>query len=292
MSAIISAAVVTAGATIYASNKSSSATQDATNASINQQNQALTEQAQLSQPYRDLGAAAIPAYEQLLGITPPAAPATATPATGATPPMGGSPTIGSVLTGLGGAFRPGPGGIIVPQIPGGSVPGATRATPATGATPPAAAVPNIEQALQATPGYQFARDQGEKGILNAASLQGGISGNTLASLDQFNTGLADETYQQQLDNLARAVGTGQSAAAGQAQNVGTSAANIGNALINQGQTNAGIAANEAAGLTKTIGSAVDQYQTNQALNALKTQTPAQSWSDPSGSGYTYTLPGP
>ena len=40
-------------------------------------------------------------------------------------------------------------------------------------------------------GYQFTQQQGEQGILNAASASGGVSGNTLTALDKYNTGLAD-----------------------------------------------------------------------------------------------------
>ena len=63
-------------------------------------------------------------------------------------------------------------------------------------------------ALQQTPGYQFTKQQGEAGIENAASAQGGISGNTLAALDQYNTGLADQTYQNAVGNAQGAVGLG------------------------------------------------------------------------------------
>lgn len=117
---------------------------------------------------------------------------------------------------------------------------------------------SIMDALMQTPGYQFAQSEGQKGILNAASRAGGLSGNTIADMNKFNTGLASETYQQNVDNMSRAVGTGQAAAAGQAQNVGNSAANIGSTLINQGNTMAGIDANMIAGLTK----AMNQGQSN------------------------------
>lgn len=127
---------------------------------------------------------------------------------------------------------------------------------------------NIEEALRSTPGYMFAKSQGMTGILNQASLGGGVSGNTLAALDTFNSGLADSTYQQQVGNLAGAVQTGQAAAAGQAQNVGTTAANIGSALINQGNTTAGIDANVAAGLTKSLSSAGNDYIEAKTLAAL------------------------
>lgn len=124
-------------------------------------------------------------------------------------------------------------------------------------------------ALQNTPGYQFSQQQGQQGILNAASASGGVGGNTLAALDQYNTGLASQTYQSAVGNIQGAVGLGQAAAAGQASNIGTAAGNIGSTLINQGNTNAGIYANEAAGLSKIAGNTANQYTT---LAALQGQT--------------------
>lgn len=126
-------------------------------------------------------------------------------------------------------------------------------------------------ALQKTPGYQFTQQQGETGILNAASAQGGINGNTIAGLDTFNTGLASGTYQQQIGDAQGAVGLGQAAAAGQASNIGTAAGNISSALIGQGQTTAGIDANEAAGITKAIGGATNQGIEAQTIGALNQQ---------------------
>jgi hypothetical protein len=122
-------------------------------------------------------------------------------------------------------------------------------------------------ALQATPGYQFTQQQGETGILNAASAGGGVSGNTLAALDQYNTGLASGTYQQAIGNIQGAVGLGQAAAAGQASNIGTAAGNISNTLVNQGNTNAGIYANEGAALSKIAGNTASQFTTLSALNS-------------------------
>jgi hypothetical protein len=188
-----------------AGSEAAGATQNATNASISEQQSALNQQATLAAPYTGLGQAAIPQYENLLGI------------------------------GTGGAS-------------------------------------GIQSALAQTPGYQFTQQQGETGILNAASAQGGVGGNTLAALDQYNTGLAQGTYQQQLGDLQGAVGLGQAAAAGQASNIGTAAGNIGSALINQGQTTAGIDSNVAAGLTKAASGAVNQGIEAQTIGALNAQS--------------------
>lgn len=56
------------------------------------------------------------------------------------------------------------------------------------------AAPTLEEA-RATPGYQFAQEQGSKGILQAQSAFGGAGGGgTAKALQTFETGLADTTY--------------------------------------------------------------------------------------------------
>jgi hypothetical protein len=202
--AIGGAAVVGAVGTAVAGSEAAGATNNATNAAVNEQNAALAQQAKLAAPYTGVGQAAIPQYEKLLGI-------------------GGGGSAGEL------------------------------------------------SALQATPGYQFTQQQGETGILNAASAQGGIGGNTLAALDQYNTGLADSTYQNAVGNAQGAVGIGQAAAAGQASNIGTAASNIGSALISQGQNIAGIDSNIAAGLTKAAGGASNNIVENNTIQALMAQ---------------------
>lgn len=191
-----------------AGHEAAGATQNATSASIAEQNSALSQQASLSAPYRGVGSDAIGTYEGLLGI------------------------------GKGGAQNPA----------------------------------TMDATLSQMPGYQFALDQGQKGVLNAASLGGGVGGNTLQALDTFNQGLASTTYRQNLGDVQQAVGLGQAAAAGQAQNVGQAAGNISSSLINQGQTTAGIDANTVAGITKSLGNASDQYAESQTLAALGKQS--------------------
>jgi hypothetical protein len=127
---------------------------------------------------------------------------------------------------------------------------------------------SIEKALASTPGYQFTQQQGETGILNAASAAGGVSGNTLTALDQYNTGLADQTYQQALNNAFAPVQLGQAAAAGQASNIQTGASNLGNIAIGQGQNLANIDIGTAAGISNAIGNASNQYVENQTIGSL------------------------
>lgn len=141
-------------------------------------------------------------------------------------------------------------------------------------------------ALRATPGYQFEQQQGTQGTVNQAAAMGlGLSGNTLQGLSRFNQGLADTTYQQQLGNIFNTVGLGQAAAAGQAANIGNAASNISGLISNQGNTLAGIDANTVAGLTKSIGSGVDQYVLANTLAGLQNQNPGGLNYTP-GTGFT------
>ena len=59
--------------------------------------------------------------------------------------------------------------------------------------PGAFTAPTLAQA-QNYPGYQFNLQQGEKAIQQQATTQGGISGGTLKSLNQFATNTANNTY--------------------------------------------------------------------------------------------------
>jgi hypothetical protein len=68
--AVVGAAVVGAAGSEVAGSEAAGATNKASNAAISEQQTALNEQAQLSQPYRNLGESAIPQLQTLLGIAP------------------------------------------------------------------------------------------------------------------------------------------------------------------------------------------------------------------------------
>lgn len=161
---------------------------------------------------------------------------------------------------------------------------------------------SIQDTLSSMPGYQFAKQQGLDATKAQAGAMGmGLSGNTLEALDTFSTGLADQTYNQELQNLLAPIQIGQGAAAGQAANIGAGAANLGNIAINQGNNLAGIYANETAGITKAIGNAGNQYLTYQTLQNLLGGGGSPVSGDymsgssgglmPAGGGYTYNTPG-
>ena len=127
-----------------------------------------------------------------------------------------------------------------------------------------------QQTLQNMPGYQFAQQQGQNQTLAAAGAMGmGLSGNTLAGLSKYNQGLADQTYQQELQNLLAPVQIGQAAAAGQSANIGNAATNMGNIQMQQGQNNANIATGTIGGITGSIGNALNSYTTMNTLAGLR-----------------------
>ena len=107
--------------------------------------------------------------------------------------------------------------------------------------------------MEAYPGYQFARDQGDQAVRNADTPnQGALSGATLKDLMKFNVGNANQFYgqyfnqfQQQQNNvfnrLSGIAGLGQNAAAG----VGNNGAQLGTGIA---QAQAGAAASQAGGI--------------------------------------------
>lgn len=61
-------------------------------------------------------------------------------------------------------------------------------------------------AIQSTPGYQYALEQGNQAINRSAAAKGMLnSGNVLAELAKFGQGMASQNYQQQLQNQQQAV---------------------------------------------------------------------------------------
>lgn len=97
--------------------------------------------------------------------------------------------------------------------------------------------------LRNTPGYQFARNQGLGAVEGSAAARGGLfSGGTLKDLQQFGTGLADQTYNTRIAQLLQSSGLGQggaNAATGTLANAGNATAGgIGSLLSNSGQARA------------------------------------------------------
>jgi hypothetical protein len=130
---------------------------------------------------------------------------------------------------------------------------------------------------QQSPGYQFQMNQGLNAINNTASARGGVnSGNTLKSLTQYGTGLANQDYQQAYQNyvaqqnqqfgqLQTLAGSGQNAAA----NLGALGSQVGSSVGSNiiGAGNASAAGQVAT--ANTIGNSLNSLGSNYLLyNAL------------------------
>jgi len=120
-----------------------------------------------------------------------------------------------------------------------------------------------EQALAATPGYQFQLGQGLQGILSNATATGGVGGgNTLKALMGYGQGLADQTYQQSVGNQMGLAQLGENAAAGQ----GGISANVGGQI---GQNIIGAGNVQSAGLVGAGSAAqggIQNFLLSQLLN--------------------------
>jgi hypothetical protein len=151
-----------------------------------------------------------------------------------------------------------------------------------------------EAGLQQTPGYQFTLQQGLQATQNAAAARGlGVSGAALKGAGTYATGLADQTYTQQLQNaintynsqmagyqnqfsdywanqtnrynqLAGLSQLGGNVAVGQGSNTTQAAANIGNAAANVGQLQGAA----TTGAATTIGNALASPQVTSALQSI------------------------
>jgi hypothetical protein len=162
-----------------------------------------------------------------------------------------------------------------------------------------------EAGLQQTPGYQFTLNQGLQATQNAAAAQGlGVSGAALKGAANYATGLADSTYNQQLQNylatygqqvgqfqnqfndywtqqnnryqqLAGLATLGANASVGAGSQTVNSAGNVGNAVTAAGQAQAagtlGTASNLGSGITNALTSpGVQNYLTSPAFSSLFT----------------------
>ena len=116
---------------------------------------------------------------------------------------------------------------------------------------PTAPTGNMTQAdLEATPGYQFTREQGLKAVQNSAAARGlGVSGAALKGAATFATGLSDQTYNTRFQQQQQAY---QSQLAGieEQRAIKQDAYSRLAGLVNTGAGAAGSAANIASGVGK------------------------------------------
>jgi hypothetical protein len=132
-----------------------------------------------------------------------------------------------------------------------------------------------QAALEATPGYKFALDQGLKSIQSSAAKRGlGVSGAALKGATQYATGLADNTYQNQFKNnldssnaiynrLFNLSTLGENAAAGVGKAAQETGANIGNNITNAGQAQAASHLQTGQSIGNFANAAANGYRANQ-----------------------------
>jgi hypothetical protein len=100
-----------------------------------------------------------------------------------------------------------------------------------------------------SPDYAFARDEGTRGIERSAAARGGIaSGNTLASLARFNSGLATQNYGNYTNRLAALANVGQTSSENLASRRDQLGANTANNFIGGAGSRASGIAGRSQGL--------------------------------------------
>lgn len=121
-----------------------------------------------------------------------------------------------------------------------------------------------EAALQALPGYQFARDQGISSV-NRVLGSMGQTGAQAKGIARFVTGLADQTYNSQVGNLQNNVNTGESAAAGQGNIGAATGANVANTIVGAGTAQAAGTVGAANAASGALGQIPSYLLANQIL---------------------------
>jgi hypothetical protein len=126
--------------------------------------------------------------------------------------------------------------------------------------------------FQNSPGYEFAREEGMRGIMGSAAASGMLgSGATLKALSRYGTGMAQQDYGNWMNRLQGMTGGGLSAAtlganAGQAYATGA-----GNALGSIGNAQAAGSVGVGNAINSGIGNALGAYQYQQLLNNYQVQ---------------------
>jgi len=104
----------------------------------------------------------------------------------------------------------------------------------------------MTQSLRQTPGYQFMQDEGRRAIENSFASRGKLlSGSAMTALQDRSMGVADQSYQQSVNNNFNLAALGSGASVNM-QNAGNSYANgASNALMNAGNAQANGYMNQA-----------------------------------------------
>jgi hypothetical protein len=147
---------------------------------------------------------------------------------------------------------------------------ATTVAGGSNGAPSADANAQIQSFLENLPGYQFTKSQGTQAVESALAARGlgGLSGSLGKGLARFVTGLADSTYQQQLDNYYRAVGMGQSAANQTGAFATQTGSNVGSNIVGAGTALASGQVGAANALSGALSSAASIPFTSRILGNM------------------------
>ena len=125
--------------------------------------------------------------------------------------------------------------------------------------------PNQTATLSQTPGFQFAQDWGLKGVQNVQSTRG-LGGNALAAGSEFSTGLAQQTWQNVVQNLMNLYRTGGQAAGSLAGTTANISGSFGPAIASTEIGSANALAGGAAGVAGAAGGATQNLLNLALLN--------------------------
>lgn len=114
--------------------------------------------------------------------------------------------------------------------------------------------------FEATPGYQFALEQGQAAIDGSAAARGNVfSGATLKAQQEFGTGLAQQEYGNYLNRLTGQAAQGQAAAGNIATAGSNYASGMGNVNANIGNAQAAGAIGQGNALTSGLNSIIEGF---------------------------------
>lgn len=291
--AIAGSAALSAGVGVYSANKAANAQKNAANKATDTQLQMYNTTRDDLAPYRAMGTTALPAVYQLLGLTPPNV---------VTSQNAGSKGLSSTDLAAVRAANPG----IAPEFARASAAADknspafqaqgldsldnytkywydnmrnpsdyTYSNPADAASASGSGGPlgdgttsGMEQFLAQTPGYQFQLQQGTQGVTNALAARGlgGLSGSLGKGLAKYITGLADSTYQQQLNNYLGLVSGGASAANQTGGYGTTTGGNVAQTITGAGAATASGYVGGANAVSGAVNGGVNGYLTSKYLS--------------------------
>lgn len=137
-----------------------------------------------------------------------------------------------------GTLRPGGGNGQFINDTGADIPGLMRQSQQQSQTSMTPSGPDMSAFFE-SPGYQFRRQEGTRGVERSAAARGGaFSGNALRALAEFNSGLASQEFGNYFNQLASVAGIGQTATNQTAAYGAQHAANAGQNALAAGEARA------------------------------------------------------